>query len=174
VLVHKTTAFLLSTVLLVSTSAFAATPPRQSAPLPVLAANAFPLPVPSYLASIITDAAVRFGVDPNLVAAMAFRESRFNPAAVSWRGAQGVMQLMPNTARHLGVADAFDARQNVLGGTKYLRSLLDRFNGDIDRTLAAYNAGPELVARVGAQATPEAVAYVAAVKQYYAGARNGI
>src|SRR5213596_3202470 len=78
-----------------------------------LAASAFPLPVPQYLASVINDAAKTYGVDPNLVAAMAFRESRFDPSAVSTRGAQGVMQLMPKTARAVGVRDAFDARQNI-------------------------------------------------------------
>src|SRR5438874_10300106 len=99
-------------------SKFAA--PNQTA---ALAANAFPLPVPQYLASVITDAAQKYGVDPNLVAAMAFRESRFDPQAVSSRGAQGVMQLMPKTARSLGVLDSFDARQNVFGGTKYVKYL---------------------------------------------------
>ena len=132
-----------------------------------LAVSAFPLPVPQYLASVITEAAKTYRVDPNLVAAMAFRESRFNPNAISSRGAQGVMQLMPKTARALGVQDAFDARQNIFGGTKYLKSLLDRFHGDIDHTLAAYNAGPELVAKVGPTATLEATEYVAAVKSYY-------
>ena len=132
-----------------------------------LAASAFPLPVPQYLASVIIEAAKTYHVDPNLVAAMAFRESRFDPHAVSSRGAQGVLQLMPKTARALGVNDAFDARQNIFGGTKYLASLLARFGGDIDRTLAAYNAGPELVAKVGPTATAEATAYVAAVKSYY-------
>ena len=87
------------------------------------------------------------------------------------RGAQGIMQLMPRTARSLGVADSFDPKQNVFGATKYLRSLLDRFNGNVDMTLAAYNAGPELVSKVGPAATQEAVAYVAAVKSYYEAAR---
>ena len=136
-----------------------------------LNAAAFPLPVPQYLAGIIRDAAKKFGVDPNLVAAMAFRESRFESTAVSRRGAQGIMQLMPRTARALGVSDAFDPKQNVFGATKYLRTLLDRFDGDVDKTLAAYNAGPELVAKVGPGATEEAVAYVAAVKSYYQAAR---
>jgi soluble lytic murein transglycosylase-like protein len=137
-----------------------------------LNAGGFPLPVPHYLAGIISDAAKKFSVDPNLVAAMAFRESRFETTAVSSRGAQGIMQLMPRTARSLGVGDSFDARQNVFGATKYLRTLLDRFHGDVDTTLAAYNAGPELVARVGRGATQEAIEYVAAVKQYYATARG--
>jgi len=125
------------------------------------------MPVPQYLAAVINDAAKTYHVDPNLIAAMAFRESRFDASAVSSRGAQGVMQLMPKTARALGVENSFDARQNIFGGTKYLKSLLDRFHGDIDNTLAAYNAGPELVAKVGPTATEEATAYVAAVKSYY-------
>jgi soluble lytic murein transglycosylase-like protein len=143
-----------------------AAPSFAAAPRP-LAASAFPLPVPQYLAAAITEAAKTYHVDPNLVAAMAFRESRFDPHAVSSRGAQGVMQLMPKTARALGVTDAFDARQNILGGTKYIKYLLDRFDGNIDQTLAAYNAGPELVAKVGPSATQEAIEYVAAVKSYY-------
>ena len=105
---------------------------------------------------------------------MAFRESRFDPSAVSRRGAQGVMQLMPKTARALGVQDALDARQNVFGGTKYLKSLLERFHGNIDLTLAAYNAGPELVAKVGPSATQEAVEYVAAVKGFYESALRAL
>ena len=148
---------------------FAATP-RQNP----LAIAAFPLPVPQYLASVINDAAKKYDVDPNLVAAMAFRESRFDPSAVSRRGAQGVMQLMPKTARALGVQDAFDARQNVFGGTKYLKSLLERFHGNIDLTLAAYNAGPELVAKVGPSATQEAIEYVAAVKSFYESALRAL
>ena len=132
-----------------------------------LAVSAFPAPVPQYLASIINSASQKYGVDPNLIAAMAFRESAFNSNAVSSRGAQGIMQLMPRTAKSLGVKDAFDAQESVFGGTKYLRSLLDRFDGNVDLALAAYNAGPELVAKVGPAATQEAVAYVAAIKSYY-------
>ena len=139
-----------------------------------LAAAAFPLPVPQYLASIISDAAKTYGVDPNLVAAMAFRESRFNSDAVSSRGAQGIMQLMPNTARALGVHNSFDARDNVFGGTKYLASLLRRFNGNVDLTLAAYNAGPELVQKVGPAPNQEAIEYVAAVKDFYLNALRAL
>jgi soluble lytic murein transglycosylase-like protein len=150
-----------------SAPAFAA--PKASAVQPVsqLAAQAFPAPVPQYLAAIINDAAKKYSVDPNLIAAMAFRESAFNPNAVSSRGAQGVMQLMPRTARALGVRDSFDPRDNIFGGTRYLKTLLDRFHGDVDLTLAAYNAGPELVAKVGPNATKEAIDYVAAVKSFY-------
>ena len=135
---------------------------------PTLAAHALPLPVPSYLAEIINEAAQTHGVDPNLVAAVCFKESRYNPNAVSRIGAEGIMQLKPKTARSLGVMDSFDARQNVMGGTKYLRKLLDRFKGDVDLALAGYNAGPERVAKEGVNATAEATEYVATVKRYYA------
>jgi len=153
-------------VLGTGSSVFAASPKA----LPALAANAFPMPVPAYLSQAIADASAKYRVDPNLIAAMAFRESAFNASAVSRRGAQGIMQLMPKTAHALGVDNAFDARQNVFGGTKYLASLLQRFDGNVELALAAYNAGPELVSKVGPAATPEAIAYVAAVKGYYTGA----
>ncbi|HET7434936.1 MAG TPA: transglycosylase SLT domain-containing protein [Thermoanaerobaculia bacterium] len=135
-----------------------------------VAANAFPQPVPRYLAEIINDAARTHGVDANLIAAMAYKESRFNTNAVSRLGAQGIMQLKPKTARSLGVLDSFDARQNIFGATKYLRKLLDRFGGDVDLALAGYNAGPERVAKEGPNATKEATEYVAMVKAYYASA----
>ena len=80
------------------------------------------------------------------------------------------MQLKPKTARHLGVTDSFDAKQNVFGGVKYLRKLLDQFGGDVDYALAAYNAGPTLVAQVGPNATAEATEYVSTIKKYYAAA----
>jgi soluble lytic murein transglycosylase-like protein len=136
-------------------------------PVSQLAEQAFPAPMPKYLAGIINDAARQYSVDPNLIAAMTFRESAFNPNAVSSRGAQGLMQLMPKTARSLGVRDSFDPRDNIFGGTRYLKSLLERFHGNVDLTLAAYNAGPELVAKVGPRATQEAIDYVAAVKSFY-------
>jgi soluble lytic murein transglycosylase-like protein len=141
--------------------------PTALTPRP-LAAHALPLPVPQYLAEIIRDASAQYGVDPNLIASVAFKESRYNPRAVSRIGAEGIMQLKPKTARHLGVADSFDARQNVFGGVKYLRKLLDQFDGNVDYALAAYNAGPTLVAKVGPNATEEAIEYVATIKKYYA------
>jgi soluble lytic murein transglycosylase-like protein len=139
-----------------------------------LAAHAFPMSMPQYLATAISDAAATYGVDPNLVAAMAFQESRFNASAVSRIGAEGIMQLKPRTARALGVRDSFDARQNVFGGTKYLRQLLDRFEGDVDMALAAYNAGPERVQREGVRATAEAANYVSMVKSYYSTALRAL
>ena len=101
--------------------------------------------VPARFSPIIEEAARVHGVDPRLIAAVARRESAWNPNAVSRVGAGGLMQLMPATARYLGVTDVFDARQNVFGGTQYLRTLLDTFNGDLELTLAAYNAGPGAV-----------------------------
>lgn len=102
-------------------------------------------PMPAYLSALIADASRQHGVDPRLVVAIAGRESAFNPAAVSPVGAAGVMQLMPATARYIGVTNVFDARENVFGGVRYLRTLLDTFHGDLDLTLAAYNAGPGAV-----------------------------
>ena len=98
---------------------------------------------------------------------MAFKESRFNPNAVSWRGAQGILQLMPKTAKWLGVTDSFDPKHNVFGATKYIAQLLQRFNGNVEMAVAAYNAGPELVARVGPNANREAIDYVAVVTSLY-------
>jgi soluble lytic murein transglycosylase-like protein len=102
-------------------------------------------PMPAYLSSLIADASKQHGVDPRLVTAIAARESAYNPAAISPVGAAGVMQLMPATARYIGVTNVFDARENVFGGVRYLRTLLDTFHGDLDLTLAAYNAGPGAV-----------------------------
>lgn len=124
--------------------------------------------VPAHLSSAIHDAARTHGVDPRLVAAVARRESAFNANAVSHVGACGVMQLMPATARYLGVRDVFDARENIFGGTRYLRTLLDTFNGDLDLALAAYNAGPGAVERHrGIPPYRETQAYVAAVRRTY-------
>ena len=81
---------------------------------------------------------------------------------------------MPGTARALGVKNAFDPQESIFGGTRYMKSLLDRFGGNVDVALAAYNAGPELVARVGPAATQEAVAYVAAIKSYYLSALRSL
>jgi len=96
------------------------------------------------------DAATRVHqVSPDLVKAVIAAESEFDQWAVSSKGAQGLMQLMPSTARQLGVADPFDARQNIFAGTQYLRILLDTFAGDVPLALAAYNAGPNAVRRYG-------------------------
>lgn len=102
---------------------------------------------PEEIRRLATDAARRHGLDPGLVVAVAGVESGFRPTAVSPKGAQGVMQLMPGTARDLGVTDPLNPAANVDGGTRYLRDLLARFDGDLSKALAAYNAGPGAVAR---------------------------
>lgn len=101
------------------------------------------------VALLVEQAANRFEVDPDLVHAIIQVESEYNPHAVSRTGAMGLMQLMPETARRLGVQDAFDPRENIRGGVNHLRYLLDRFGGDIPLSLAAYNAGVNSVIRYG-------------------------
>lgn len=97
----------------------------------------------------VEEAARLHQVSADLVKAIIAVESEFDQWAVSSKGARGLMQLMPDTARRLGVSDSFDARQNIFGGTQYLRQLLDQFGGDVDLALAAYNAGPNAVLRYG-------------------------
>src|SRR5262245_48165856 len=104
-------------------------------------------------------------VSVDLVKAVIAVESEFDALAVSSKGAQGLMQLMPHTARRFGVGDSFDARQNIFGGTQYLRFLLDLFQGNVDLTLAAYNAGENAVARYhGVPPYRETRQYVAKVQ----------
>ena len=103
------------------------------------------LVAPAALRERINDHALAQDLDPKLVEALIRVESAFNSRAVSNKGAMGLMQLMPGTALELGVENAFDVEENLRGGTTYLRSLLDRFSGDLTLALAGYNAGPGAV-----------------------------
>jgi soluble lytic murein transglycosylase-like protein len=98
---------------------------------------------------MIREVSARYRVDPALVRAVIQTESNWNSSAVSRKGALGLMQLVPGTAQLLGVNNAFDPKQNLDGGVHYLHNLLERYNGDLDKALAAYNAGPGAVDRAG-------------------------
>lgn len=116
----------------------------------------------------IAEASQRFNIPGALVKAVIVVESNCNPKAVSHAGAQGLMQLMPKTAAEMGVEDPFDPRQNILGGTRYLRTLANSFDGDLVLTLASYNAGQKAVNRhMGIPPFDETQRYVRRVLQLY-------
>jgi soluble lytic murein transglycosylase-like protein len=119
--------------------------------------------------SIIEQAAISAALEPNLLRAVIVVESGFNSRAVSKRGAVGLMQLMPATASRYGVSNPYDARQNVHGGARYLKFLIDHFGHDVRLALAAYNAGEDAVERNGGQIPPfsETMAYVPRVLKIY-------
>jgi len=134
---------------------------------PIVPAYAYsdvnPPPVPSQFAAALNQAAAGANISPTLLSALVWQESRWNPQAVSPKGAMGLAQLMPATARDLGVNPA-DPVQNLTGGARYLRYLLDQFGGDVEKALAAYNAGPGRVQRAGGvPAIAETRAYVASI-----------
>lgn len=116
----------------------------------------------------IKSAAQKYNLPAELIAGVIWQESRANPKAVSPCGAMGLMQLMPATAAHLGVQNPFDAAQNIEGGSKYIRQMLDRFNGNVNLAVAAYNAGPGNVEKYNRTVPPfkETQEYVPRVLGY--------
>lgn len=117
---------------------------------------------------IVREAAARHQVDPRLVRAVVQAESSWNPVAISRKGALGLMQLVPTTAERFGAGNAFDPGQNVEAGVRYLRTLLERYQGDLTKSLAAYNAGENAVDRAGGVPNyPETRAYVRKVTDSY-------
>lgn len=121
---------------------------------------------------LIRNAAERYGLDPELIRAIIKVESSFNPYAVSEKGAMGLMQLMPETAKEMNVAAPFEAGENIMGGSRYLRKMLNLFDGDLRLGLAAYNAGPSRVLENGAiPKIPETEQYVKKVMREYGRAR---
>jgi soluble lytic murein transglycosylase-like protein len=116
----------------------------------------------------IQEASSRYGLNPSLIRSVIRAESDFQPRAVSPSGAQGIMQLMPETAKALGVRNPFDVRQNIDGGARYLRQMLDEFGGDVKLALAAYNAGPGAVRQHNGRVPyPETRQYVRRVLRFF-------
>jgi|SRR5262245_12737367 len=124
--------------------------------------------MPGSLKALVDSISANHGVDAELVQAVMKTESNYNRWAVSNKGALGLMQLIPSTGRRYGVRDFFDPQQNIDGGVQYLKFLLEKFNGDLDLSLAAYNAGENLVERLGRiPAIPETTDYVRKVRALY-------
>lgn len=122
------------------------------------------------LHTIVSEKANKYNLDPSLVHAVIKAESNGNPYAVSRKGAMGLMQLMPSTAKDLSVNNPFDPEDNIDGGVRYLRYLIDKFNGDLTLALAAYNAGPKNVEKTGTvPQIPETKQYVKKVLSLYKG-----
>jgi len=121
-----------------------------------------------YCNAVIHKTSKRYGLDPNLVHAVVKAESDYNPYAISRRGAMGIMQLMPETARDLSITNLFSIEQNIDGGVRYLSYLMDRFPGNLTNAIAAYNAGPNAVERYhGTPPYAETRNYVSKVFRYY-------
>ncbi len=119
------------------------------------------------LDAFIEKAARKYDVDPDLIRSVIKTESNFDPRATSPKGAMGLMQLMPETARELGVKNAYDPQENIMGGTSYLKTLLDRYDGKVNLALAAYNWGMGNLERNPSYLPQETKNYIARVNSYY-------
>jgi soluble lytic murein transglycosylase-like protein len=140
----------------------------ENTPIKAAAIAAAPVVSADPIHALIESIAGTHGVDPALVKAIVKTESGFNRFAVSNKGARGLMQLIPETGARYGVRDFFDPRQNIEGGVRYVKFLLEKFNGNLDLSLAAYNAGENLVQRLGRiPAIPETRDYVRKVRASY-------
>jgi|SRR5579871_854037 len=136
-------------------------PPVASSPMPDVSCD--PVPADS-VAPFVMAAAQRESLDPKLVTAVIEQESAFRPCAISDKGAQGLMQLMPDTADRFKVKDPFDSKQNIDAGTKYLKELFTKYNSNLALALSAYNAGPETVDKAGGIPNiPETADYVKSI-----------
>ena len=145
--------------------------PASKAVVPTVDVTAeyFAVPANQAYDELIEEAAAKFEIDPNLIHAVMQAESAFHPYAVSRAGAEGLMQLMPDLSEQMGVNDAFDPRDNIMGGVRYLKRLLDYHDGNIDLALASYNAGPGNVERYGGVPPfRETKNYVRTIKQILA------
>ena len=121
---------------------------------------------PLVLERAVHDAAQAYNIEPNLIHAVIRQESAGYPCAVSAKGAMGLMQLMPDTAAEMGAAEPFDVSQNITAGTRFLAELMQRYNGDLNRVLGAYNAGPATVDRIGAAPLyPETTNYIRSIME---------
>jgi soluble lytic murein transglycosylase-like protein len=142
---------------------------KEMTPRVDVSAEYFAVPANKAYDSIIQEAADLYDMDPNLIHAVMQAESAFHPYAVSRAGAEGLMQLMPDLSEQMGVNNAFDPRENIMGGTRYLKRLLDYHDGNIELALASYNAGPGNVDRYrGVPPFRETRNYVKTIKQILA------
>jgi hypothetical protein len=143
-------------------------PPRPQPPIVPQIAGPLTAGVPLSLSALVDTISRNYGVDPGLVLAVIKAESNFNRWAISNKGALGLMQLIPSTGRRYGVQDFFDPQQNVDGGVRHLKFLLEKFKGNLDLSLAAYNAGENRVERLGRiPPIPETTNYVRKVQAIY-------
>ena len=142
---------------------------RPAYTVTVTEGNAIAIPPRRAYASIIAEAAERYRIDAALITSVMEAESAFNPFAVSRAGAMGLMQLMPEVAAEYGATQPFDPRENIMAGARYLSRLLQSYDGNLELTLAGYNAGPGVVARYGAVPPfPETQRYVRTVSRLIA------